>query len=87
MAKVNQLSDGAMVALKTLQSAPEGSTLQELNVIADGAIASAHLTALARRGLVTSEKVEKEVVSIRTVNAYTIAEDGIDFDNAAPVAE
>ena len=61
MAKVNPLSEGALVALAALAIAPEGSTLQELNDIAAAPIASAHLTALARRGLVTSEKVEKEV--------------------------
>jgi hypothetical protein len=83
MAKVNALSDGALVALAALEAAPKGSTLQELNAVATAPIASAHLTALARRGLVTSEKVEKEVVSVRTVNAYTITDEGINYEQPA----
>lgn len=84
--KVNPLSEGAVIALETLQAAPAGSTLQELNDLAPAPIASAHLTALARRGLVASEKVEKEVVSVRTVNAYTITEAGMNYEEA-PEAE
>ena len=83
MAKVNALSDGALVALAALEAAPKGSTLQELNAVAAEKIASAHLTALARRGLVTSEKVEKEVVSVRTVNAYTITDEGTNYEQPA----
>ena len=86
MAKVNPLSVGALVALAALAIAPEGSTLQELNDVATAPIATAHLTALARRGLVSSEKVEKEVVSVRTVNAYTITEAGINFEEAPEAA-
>jgi len=78
--KVNPLSEGALVALAALQAAPEGSTLQELNEIATAPIASAHLTALARRGLVSSEKIDKEVVSIRPVNAYTITDEGVSYE-------
>jgi len=84
--KVNALSDGAVIALEALQAAPEGSTLQELNAISTAPIASAHLTALARRGLVSSDKVEKEVVSVRTVNAYTITDAGMNYEDT-PVAE
>ena len=83
MAKVNPLSEGALVALEALKVAPAGSTLQELNDVATAPIASAHLTALARRGLVASDKVEKEVVSVRTVNAYTITEAGTNYEEAA----
>lgn len=86
MAKVNPLSEGALVALAALEAAPAGSTLQELNEIATAPIASAHLTALARRGLVSSEKVEKEVVSVRTVNAYTITEAGTNYEDAPEAA-
>ena len=80
--KVNPLSEGAVIALETLQAAQAGATLQELNADAAAPIASAHLTALARRGYVTSEKVEKEVVSVRTVNAYTITEAGMNYEEA-----
>jgi len=72
MAKtLGPLSEGAVAAVEILTNATEPLTLQEINELSDIKIASAHLTAAARRGLVSSEKVEKEVVSVRTVNAYS----------------
>ena len=82
IAKVNPLSEGALAALAALQSATSPITLAELNENGAG-IASAHLTALAKRGLVSSDKVEKEVVTVRTVNAYSITEAGMDYQEPA----
>lgn len=72
MAKLNPLSEGALAAIAILEGAEAPMTLAEINDQSDIKIASAHLTAAARRGLVASEKVEKEVVSVRTVNAYSL---------------
>ena len=71
MAKVNPLSEGALKALEILQAADAPMTLAEMNEGLETPIASAHLTALKRRGLVESDKVEIEVVSTREVNAYS----------------
>lgn len=71
MAKtVQPLSPGALAALEILQAANGPMTLAEMNEGREDKIASAHLTALKRRGLVSSDKVEIEVVTVREVNAY-----------------
>lgn len=83
MAKVNPLSPGAVQALEILKAADAPMTLAEMNEGLDTPIASAHLTALKRRGLVDSEKVEIEVVTVREVNAYSATGE----DYVAPEAE
>lgn len=75
--KLAPLSPKAKEILSTLKE--KGSmTLQELKETGIEDINPSHLTALGNRGLVSAEKVEKEVqvVTKRKVNVYTfLAED------------
>ena len=83
MAKEAKLTEGSLRALEILQNATEPLTLAQMNEIAEEPVASAHVTALARRGFVSSEKVEVEVVSTRKVNSYSITPDGAGFEEEA----
>lgn len=80
MAEQKPLTEGTLRALEALRNAQPGSTLEEINATLEEPIASAHLTALKRRGLVESEDVEKEVVRIQKVKAYTLTPEGEDFE-------
>jgi membrane carboxypeptidase/penicillin-binding protein PbpC len=65
------LSPAAQAALAALVANPDGFTLAELkDALPD--VNSAHLTALVNRGLVSAEKVEKEVTRVvkTKVNRY-----------------
>ena len=83
MAKQAKLTDGALRALEALRNAPADITMAELNETLETPIASAHLTALARRGLVSSIDVEREVVRIQKVKAYTLTEDGTNYEDVS----
>ncbi len=75
--KSNELSPKGVEALKVLASAQEelarGVILTD---IADQGVASASLTNLVKRGLVTATKVTIEEVKTREVNAYELTEEG-----------
>ena len=72
MAKERALSEKALEVLEVLRASAKAMTLAEVKeLVAD--VNSSHLTALANRNLVATDKVEKEVVTVakRTVNTYT----------------
>ncbi|NCU32233.1 MAG: hypothetical protein EOM23_04720 [Candidatus Moranbacteria bacterium] len=70
-----KLSPAAEAALAALVANPEGFTLAELKEVLPD-VNSAHLTALVNRGLVSTEKVEKEVKRVvkTKVNRYKAVE-------------
>ena len=70
--RVAELSAVAKEILEVLKGSDKPMTLAEVKEVVPTAN-SAHLTALGNRGLVGSEKVEKEVVTVakRKVNEYT----------------
>jgi len=73
--KVKELSEGAKRALEMLKE--NGSmTLAEIKEKGFEKANSSHLTALKNRGLVSSEEIEKEVITVakRKVNVYTFVE-------------
>ena len=80
MAKQAKLTEGALRALEALRNAEPGITMAELNETLETPIASAHLTALARRGLVDSVDVERPVTRIQKVKSYTLTADGEDYE-------
>lgn len=73
MAKEKALSPIAEKALEVLKNLTEPVTLAELKELVPG-VASAHLTALKTRGLVSAEQVEKEIARVvkSKVNAYSV---------------
>lgn len=75
--KVTPLTEGSARALKALQ-AQDGLTLNQLKD-AGNEIASAHLTSLVKRGLVSTEKIDIPVTRIQTVNVYYITDAGINY--------
>ena len=83
MAKQAKLTEGALRALEALRNAKPGITMAELNETLDTPIASAHLTSLARYGLVEKEDVEREVVRVQKVKAYTLTEAGQDYEDVS----
>jgi len=70
--KVRELSPKAKEVLAVLQASETALTLAELKDLVPN-LNSSHLTALANRDLVSTEKVTKEVVTVtkREVNSYT----------------
>lgn len=75
MAKeLKPLSEAAQKALDIIQGADEPLTLADINAQSDITIVSGHLTALVRRGHVTSEDKTVEVVVKKKVKAYSVLE-------------
>ena len=83
MAKQAKLTEGALRALEALRNAEPGTTMAELNETLETPIASAHLTALARRGLVDSVDVERPVTRVQKVKAYTLTVDGEEYEDVS----
>lgn len=75
MAKERALSEGAKEVLELLKNSDKALTLADIKETIPTANSS-HLTALANRGLVSADKVEKEVATVtkRKVNIYTAVE-------------
>jgi DNA-binding transcriptional ArsR family regulator len=80
MAKSNPLTEGAVRALNALKSAKSPMTLAQINDSLSEPVASAHLTALKRRGLVETSEVEVPVTRIQKVNTYVLSADGEDYE-------
>jgi DNA-binding transcriptional ArsR family regulator len=80
MAKQNPLTEGAIRALNALKKAKGPVTLADINAKLDQPIASAHLTSLKRRGLISTDITEVEVTRVQKVNTYTLTSDGKSFD-------
>ena len=80
MVKQNPLTEGALRALNFLKGVEGPIIMSDINdaLIAQGEapIASGHLTALKRRGLLDSEQVEVPVTRITKVNAYVLTDAG-----------
>ena len=74
MPKVNPLTEGALRALEALRSQAGPVTLNDLNATLSEPIASAHLTALKRRGLVETAEVEVPVTRMQKVNTYVLTD-------------
>jgi DNA-binding transcriptional ArsR family regulator len=55
-------------------------TLAQINDSLSEPVASAHLTALKRRGLVETSEVEVPVTRIQKVNTYILSTDGEDYE-------
>lgn len=75
--KQTPITEGSLRALTALQ-AQDGVTLAQLNE-AGAEVASAHLTSLVRRGLVSTEKIEIPVTRMQEVNVYRLTEAGEAF--------
>jgi hypothetical protein len=58
MAKETKLTEGTWNALNTMRKVDGEVTMAQLNELSEDNIASAHMTQLKRRGLVTAEKRE-----------------------------
>ena len=73
--KVAVLSEGAIAVFNAMKEAGRPLTMQELK---DAGVNAnpAHFTALKNRGLISAEKVEKEVITVakREVNEYALIE-------------
>lgn len=80
MAEQRPLTPGAKRALEALRNQPEPITLKDLNEQMDEPLASAHLTALKKRGLVETAVVEVPVTRIQKVNTYVLTDAGTDFE-------
>ncbi len=78
MAKT-KLSALSLQALEMLKG--KSMTASELKDLGLNDVNSAHLTALANRGLISADKVEVEVQTIvkRKVNKYTVTDKGVNF--------
>lgn len=74
MAKETPLTEGSVRALEALKSVGKPVTLNQLNEMVDEPIASAHLTALKRRGLISTTQTEVPVTRMQKVNVYSISE-------------
>jgi len=71
--KVRDLSDKAKEILKVLENhSDETLTLKEIAELGVEKPNGSHLKALENRGLVTSQDIEVEVTTTRTVKAYSI---------------
>jgi len=70
-----KLTQGTINALNVLKEEKELLTLHDLKDI-DESIATAHLTALARAGLVEVAEVEIPVTTVKTYKAWKITELG-----------
>ena len=75
--KISPITEGSLRALNALK-ANDGVTLAQLNE-AGAEVASAHLTSLVRRGLVSTEKIEIPVTRMQEVNVYRLTEAGASF--------
>ena len=73
MAKVAELSAVAKEVFEVLKGAEKPMTFAEVKEVVPGA-ATAHFTALRKRGMVGAKEVEKEVVTVvkRTVLEYAV---------------
>lgn len=58
VAKVTPLSPAARIALDIIRGAETPMTLAQINAVSNEPIVAAHLTTLARRGLVNAVKTE-----------------------------
>lgn len=78
MAKT-KLSTVSIQALEVLKN--QSLTASELKDLGLNELNSAHLTALANRGLIVADKVEVEVQTVvkRKVNKYTVTDKGMSF--------
>jgi hypothetical protein len=78
MAKT-KLSAVSLQALEVLKG--KSLTASDLKDLGLNELNSAHLTALANRGLITADKVEVEVQTVvkRKVNKYTVTDKGMSF--------
>lgn len=76
--KATKLTEGTMNALNALR-AQDGVTLNQLNEGSEVKVASAQLTSLVKRGLVSTEKVEVPVTRMTEVNVYTLTEAGVNY--------
>ena len=72
-----KLTPGTMRALEVLQNQTEPMTLKQLNEGLEEPIAVAHLTALKRAELVTTEKVEVPVTRMEKVNTYVLDREAV----------
>jgi DNA-binding transcriptional ArsR family regulator len=79
MAKSTPLTEGAIRALTALREMSGPVTLNDLNAEVSEPVASAHLTALKRRGLVETAEVEVPVTRMQKVNTYVLTADGFSF--------
>jgi DNA-binding transcriptional ArsR family regulator len=79
MAKPTPLTEGAVRALEALKGASGPVTLNDINASISDPIASAHLTALKRRGLVETAEVEVPVTRMQKVNTYVLTDAGHSF--------
>lgn len=80
MAKKTPLTEGSLRALNALKARDE-VTLAQLNE-AGAEVASAHLTSLVRRGLVSTAKVEIPVTRMQEVNVYRLTEEGASYEES-----
>ena len=78
--KVTPLTEGSLRALNALK-ARDGVTLAQLNE-SGAEVASAHLTSLVRRGLVSTEKIEIPVTRMQEVNVYRLTEEGTSYEDS-----
>ena len=76
MAKVNKLSEGSLKVLEIMKASNTGMTVAEIKENGFEGVNSSHLTALKNRGIVESQEVVREVVSVtkRKMNVYTLVE-------------
>lgn len=87
-AKVFKPTPGTLRALEALKAQDHPVTMAELNAGLTEAVTSAHLTALARQGLVESADVEVQVVVTRKVKSYVLTDAGHSYvAPAAPAVE
>ena len=75
-AKVFKPTEGTLRALDALKAQDHSVTMAELNAGLTEEVTSAHLTALARQGLVESTDVEVQIVSTRKVKSYVLTDAG-----------
>jgi len=79
MAKSTPLTEGAVRALDALKGVNGPVTLNDLNATLSDPVASAHLTALKRRGLVETAETEVPVTRMQKVNTYVLTDAGQSF--------
>lgn len=77
-----KLTEGTLRALELLQGLDREVTLRDLNeLVEDGKIAPAQVTALVRNGLVDATDTEIEVVRLEKVKTYALNEQGRAYFN------
>lgn len=76
--KVAPLSPEAVAVFNAMREAGKALTMEEVKALGINAN-PAHFTALKNRGYITSEQVEKEVVTVqkRKINEYTVVADAV----------